>query len=428
MVDRTITTDLCVVGAGPAGLAAVAAGCASESRITVIDENPHPGGQIWRADLRKGLHPKVASILDRLPSERLQLLAQTTAVAAPAPNTLLVETAEGARTVCYRRLILATGARERFLPFPGWTLPNVTGVGALQALVRGGLEIAGKRVLIAGSGPLLPAVAAYLRQRGAQVMLIAEQAPRWRILRFGLSVLAEPSKLWQGLAHGRQLAGVRYLTDAYPVAADGGDRVRLVILQQGAKVWSVECDYLACGFHLIPNLELAKLLGCRVEDGRVAVDNWQRTSVADVLSAGESTGVGGLELSLLEGRIAGLVATGQERAALKLQRHRDRARRFARQLDRTFAPTEVLRDLPSDRTIVCRCEDVPLGRLRPHRSWRAAKLQTRCGMGPCQGRICGPAVELLLGWTADSIRPPVLPARVGTLSDLGREPAGSSTD
>jgi len=428
MAERSIETDLCIVGAGPAGLVAAAAGSASECRVTVLDENPHPGGQIWRADQRKGLHPEVVAILDRLPPERFRLMGQTTVVAAPAPNTLLAETPDGRCTISYHRLILATGARERFLPFPGWTLPNVTGVGALQALVRGGLEIAGKRVVIAGSGPLLPAVAAYLKQRGARVMLIAEQAPRRRLLRFGLSLLAEPSRLWQGLALGRELAGVSYLTDAYPVAADGGDRVKIVILQRGAKIWTVECDYLACGFHLIPNLELASLLGCRVVDGRVAVDSWQRTSVSDILSAGESTGVGGLELSLIEGKIAGLVATGQEGSARKLLRRRDRARRFARRLDRAFAPTAVLRDLPSDQTIVCRCEDVPLGRLRPHRSWRAAKLQTRCGMGPCQGRICGPAVELLFGWTPESIRPPVLPARVETISGQGDGPGKSSTD
>ncbi|MFZ4984503.1 MAG: FAD-dependent oxidoreductase [Blastocatellia bacterium] len=414
MAKGAVETEICIVGAGPAGLAAAAA-ASGHCPVTIVDENPHPGGQIWRADARHGVDPEVTEILDRVSTRGYSLIKQATVVAAPAPNTLLAETPDGPCTITYRQLILATGARERFLPFPGWTLPNVMGAGGLQALVKGGLDITGRRVLIAGSGPLLPAVAAFLRQRGALVVLIAEQAPLRRLLRFGLTVLGDPVKLRQAVSLRQQLSGIRYLTDTYPVAADGDDRVRLVILQRGARVWSVACDYLACGFHLVPNLELAMLLGCRIVEGRVEVDEWQRTSISGVFSAGESTGVGGLDLSLLEGRIAGLVAAGNEREARALVGRRDRARRFARQIDRAFELTEVLRDLPSDQTIVCRCEDVSLGQLRPHNSWRAGKLQTRCGMGSCQGRICGPAIEFLLGWRAESIRPPILPARVGTL-------------
>lgn len=415
LMGDSVESDICIIGAGPAGLSAAVAALERVSSVTVVDENVHPGGQIWRHDQIKGESPELRVLMNRLPRERVNLISSATVIAAPAKGRLIAETPHGATPISYQRLILATGARERFLPFPGWTLQNVIGVGGLQALVKGGLKIADQRIVIAGSGPLLLAVAAYLKQVGARVVLIAEQAPRRRLIRFGLSLFSNPARLGQALTLKRQLSGIPYLTDCYPVAADGEDKVRRVILQQGAKIWQVECDYFACSFHLLPNLELASLLNCGIEAGRVVVDNSQRTSEPDIYSAGEATGVGGLELSILEGRIAGYMASGNLPGAARLFRRRDRARRFARLLDQTFASTAVLRELPSDQTIVCRCEDVALGSLREHRSWKAAKLQSRCGMGSCQGRICGPAVEMLLGWQPDSVRPPALAARLDTL-------------
>ncbi|HEU5131526.1 MAG TPA: hypothetical protein VFT26_05460, partial [Pyrinomonadaceae bacterium] len=179
--------------------------------------------------------------------------------------------------------------------------------------------------------------------------------------------------------------------------------------------WSVSCDYLACGFHLVPNLELAELLGCDIDNGAVAVDEFQQTSAMQVYSAGESTGIGGLELSLVEGEIAGLAVAGKHDEARRLFPARTKQRRFADLLNRTFALRDELKTLAEAQTIVCRCEDVTFDRLRGHDSWRAAKLQTRCGMGPCQGRICGSAVEFLFDWKAESVRPPILPVRVQSL-------------
>jgi NADPH-dependent 2,4-dienoyl-CoA reductase/sulfur reductase-like enzyme len=137
--------------------------------------------------------------------------------------------------------------------------------------------------------------------------------------------------------------------------------------------------------------------------------------VPHVYAAGEATGIGGLELSLVEGEIAGLAAAGKHQAARNLFGVREKQQRFARILNETFALRAELRDLAAGETIVCRCEDVAFERLREHDSWRAAKLQTRCGMGPCQGRICGAAVEFLFGWRAESVRPPILPVRVESL-------------
>jgi hypothetical protein len=148
----------------------------------------------------------------------------------------------------------------------------------------------------------------------------------------------------------------------------------------------------------------------------VLVDDFQRTTVPDVLCAGEPTGIGGIELSLIEGEIAGLAASERTAEARELFDERKKLRKFARALEKTFQLRAELRDLPNPETIICRCEDVPYARLRPYSSWRAAKLQTRCGMGPCQGRVCGPAVHFLLNWNPDSVRPPIFPVRVESLA------------
>lgn len=208
---------------------------------------------------------------------------------------------------------------------------------------------------------------------------------------------------------------MQYLSGCWVAAAHGEEKLESVTLFRGGKRWQVPCDYLACGFHLVPNVELGELLGCAVENGCVRVDEFQQTTVPQVYSAGETTGIGGLELSLVEGEIAGLAAAGKRDDARQLFRVREKHRKFAKLLNQTFALREELKQLPAPETIVCRCEDVTFAQLRAHSSWRAAKLQTRCGMGPCQGRICGGAVEFLFGWRAESVRPPVLPVRVESL-------------
>jgi hypothetical protein len=176
-----------------------------------------------------------------------------------------------------------------------------------------------------------------------------------------------------------------------------------------------DCDYAGIGYGLWPNTELGALLGCRLEDKAIAVDEWQRTSADGVLAAGECTGIGGVDLSLVEGAIAGYAACGDMAGASRLFSKRTRAQHFAGALDRAFTLREELRTLPRPETIVCRCEDVRYERLQQVKSFREAKLHTRCGMGPCQARICGPATEFLFGWKTDSVRPPILPARAASL-------------
>ena len=399
--------DLLVVGAGPAGMAAAWRAAQSGSRVTVVDDNPAPGGQIWR-----GGPPEAQVWFERIRSVDVEVIGGARVFGQPQPGTLLAETNNDICELKYSRLVLATGARERFLPFPGWTLPNVMGAGGLQALAKTGLPIDGKRVIVAGTGPLLLAVAAYLRTHGANVLFIAEQASSMQLARFAVGLFSKRS---QAFKLKRQLKNVPYLSGCWVTEAHGKEKLESVTLVRGAKVRRVKCDYLACGFHLVPNIELAELLGCATESGTVKVDEFQQTTVPNVYSAGETTGIGGLELSLVEGEIAGLAASGKHEAARDLFPFRAKQRKFADLLNRTFALREELKHLPTSQTIICRCEDVTLERLREHHSWRAAKLQTRCGMGPCQARICGGAVEFLFGWRATSVRPPMLPVRISSL-------------
>jgi NADPH-dependent 2,4-dienoyl-CoA reductase/sulfur reductase-like enzyme len=260
--------------------------------------------------------------------------------------------------------------------------------------------------VVAGTGPLLLAAAHYLRRHGAKVAVVAEQAPLAALLRFGLRLAAFPGKLIEAA----QFLGLPLATSCWPIGTKPGS----VTLIRGEKIWTEACDYLACGFGLLPCTELAELLGCRLREGGVAVDEFQKTDVAGVYAAGEITGIGGLDLALVEGEIAGYAAVGQLDAARRKFAKREKQWKIAVALEH-FALRPELRALASDETLVCRCEDVPLGRLRHYGSWREAKLQTRCGMGACQGRVCGGAVEFLFGWKAGSVRPPATPARIESL-------------
>ena len=413
--------DLLVVGAGPGGMAAATVAAETGCRVCVVDDNPAPGGQIWR-----GLRLESASKYPhgrefigwaaRFERAGCEVLPGWQVIDHPAQRVLRVENGGETRTIGFGKLIIAAGARERFLPFPGWTLPGVMGAGGLQALVKNGLDPRGKRVLLAGSGPLLLAVGAALASAGARVLGIYEQAPLRRLARFGLLLLGQPGKLVEGTRYRLKALSAPYRCGAWVVRAEGSGRVERVMLTDGRKQWSADCDWLGCGFHLVPNLELPRLLGCRVVDGYVEVDRLQQSSVPGIACVGELTGIGGLEKALVEGQIAGWAAAGREAQALRLAPQQQRLQQFAHRLDRVFALRPELRALAEAETVVCRCEDVKRSALQGCANWREAKLQTRCGMGACQGRICGAATEFLFGWQISGERPPVFPAAVAALA------------
>ena len=423
--SQTIRADVAVVGAGPAGIAAATVAAESGRSVLLLDDNPHPGGQIWRggAAVAKG---SAAEWLARLARTSVHLVADARVFNADG-MTLFAEVRGNTVRLAAHKIILATGSRERFLPFPGWTLPNVMGAGAFQALMKTGLPVSGKRVVIAGTGPLLLAVASYAVERGANVVAIAEQTSWLRYLRFGISVSLGPRKAREAIRLLRQLRHIPQYKSCWPVAACGRETLESVRLARGGTFENVPCDYLACGYHLVPCIELAQLLGCRISTGFVTTNDFQQSSVPNIYCAGEPTGIGGVELSLLEGEIAGHSAAGQLPAAKNHCRRRNLARRNVRAIARAFALREELKSISRDETILCRCEDVPFGKVRAMDSWRAAKLHTRCGMGPCQGRICGSAAEFLFGWDVGLPRPPLFPVNCSSLRQTFTESDLSNT-
>ena len=226
--------------------------------------------------------------------------------------------------------------------------------------MKTGLPIADKRVAIAGSGPLLLAVAAYLKRRGARIVALCEQAPLSRLLRFANSIVRNREKLQQATQLGWRIFGVPLRTGCWPIAANGQDKVTSVTFRKGRRAWNVGCDYLACGFHLVPNTELAELLGCLIREGKLVVDGMQQTSVPNIYCAGEPTGVGGLEAALVDGQIAGYSSAGNLEKARALFAQRESNRRFTSSLADTFQLHPALRKLAAPDTTICRCEDVPL--------------------------------------------------------------------
>jgi NADPH-dependent 2,4-dienoyl-CoA reductase/sulfur reductase-like enzyme len=415
------TFDLVIVGAGPAGLAAAQAAAQSGMRIALVDDNPRAGGQVWRQGpgivAPKALRATVSALTSH---PNVTHYAGASVSALPSPKEMIVASSSyGGVSISFGRLVLATGARERLLPFSGWTLPGVTGAGALQALIKGGMPVRGERIVLAGSGPLLVAALATAREAGARIVAVVEQAPWRALVRFGLSLTATPSKALQALQLTRGFAGPPYWPGSVVRAALGDARVEGAIVRRGDREVTLACDRVACGYGLAPNVSLAQTLGCALDQDAIAVDERQGTSMADIWAAGECTGIGGMELARAEGTIAGLVASGQSLCP-RSTRERDRWRRFAGRVARAFELRDQALAPPSPETILCRCEDVPFGDVSRYESWRDAKLHTRCTMGPCQGRICGTAMQTYFGWTTGAARPPLVPTRIGALIEAGQ--------
>jgi len=415
-----LNCEIAVVGAGPAGIAAATVAAQGGRSVILLDDNTHSGGQIWRGENAHSKRSTATEWLQRLDRTSAQQLFRAIVFHAN-DRTLFAESPEHVFQVSFEKLILATGARERFLCFPGWTLPGVFGAGGLQALIKSGLPMNGKRIVIAGTGPLLLAVAAFAKEKGAQIVCIAEQTSWTRFARFGLFALLSTHKSRAAIGLLWKLRGIPHWKSAWPVAAVGDKIIRAVRISRRGKTTEITCDYLACGFHLVPSLELAQSLGCQLQEGFVSVDHNQRTSCAGIYCAGETTGIGGFERSLLQGQIAGYSAAGLPELASALHERLTSTARDMRLLHKVFALRGELRSMPEHDTLVCRCEDVSFGKLLGFKSWREAKLQTRCGMGPCQGRVCGPATEFLFGWNVYSARPPIFPVQCSSLASISTE-------
>ena len=412
-----LRADVAVVGAGPAGIAATVHAAGADKRVVVLDASPLPGGQIWR-HLQRSALPAVARYwLDRFERCGATLLSGATVVDAE-PGRLGAECQGRGVRVEAGAIILATGAQELFLPFPGWTLPGVFGVGGGQALLKSGMDVKGKRVAVAGTGPLLLPVAAALARAGADLRMVAEQAPPDAVRRFAASLWRTPRRMLAAAAYRAAFPTVRYRWGTWVRRVEAVDGVLHVTYASGRGAWVEPVDILYTAAGLVPSTELARLIGCAVRDGQVVVDGHQRTSLPSVYAAGEPTGNTGVEAALVEGSIAGLAASGRVEEAERFLPARDRHRRFAGRAAQAFRLREELRERLEPDTIVCRCEDIRFGALQPDWNLRQAKLATRAGMGACQGRVCGPALQHLVGVAADTVRVPLTPTSLGVLAGL----------
>ncbi|WP_030862996.1 NAD(P)/FAD-dependent oxidoreductase [Streptomyces sp. NRRL F-2747] len=444
----TAPPDLAIVGAGPAGLAAAVTAAGLGLHVTLLDAGERPGGQYYRhpapglgAARPEALHHGWSAFAGREAALRAHAEAGRIAylpahhVWAVVPNgddwTLHAVAGTGpdeaAATVHARAVLLATGSYERQLPFPGWTLPGVIGAGGAQAMLKSGLVLPGRRVVVAGSGPLLLAVAGSLAAAGARVPAVAEAAAYTAYAGHLPALLRNPGKLGEAATYGSALLHrhIRLLTRHAVTEAHGTERVEAVTVARLDRDWRpvpgtarrIPCDALAVGHGLVPQLELATGLGCATRptaDGAVALalDAEQRTSVAGIWSAGETGGIGGAQLALLEGEIAAHAIAGRAVPAV-LARRRARLRAFAEAMGAAHRPGDGWTGWLRDDTDVCRCEEVPAGRIREAvaelgaRDARTVKLLTRSGMGWCQGRMCGPAVAALAGDGPASDRRPL---------------------
>ena len=401
--------QLVVVGAGPAGLAAAEAAAQQGVSVLLLDAVERSGGQVWRAQQGQ-LPPEAAARLARLQALGVTLWTRTRVVGVLPGRRLRLDHGDAASVLSAPGLVLATGARELLLPFPGWTRPGVHGAGGLQALVKGGWPVRAQAVLVAGAGPLLLASAASLVQAGARVLEIAHETEAADLRPFAGQLLRHhPDVLLQAAALARQLWRVPQRTGWRVLQAlgdgDDGPLRAVTLLHRSGRTRTVPCQALAAGWGLVPQTDLAQALGCALSHGPgpqpIRVNDQQASSVPGVWAAGECTGLAGMACALLTGTLAGLAAAsalqGTPLAITPEQQHAlARQRRYADLVARSFALGPATPARWDDQTLICRCEDVPWGRLKDQADLHSAKLASRCGMGHCQGRLCWSALDGLV--------------------------------
>ena len=438
-------TGVLIIGAGPAGLAAARAARAHGASVTLIDAADEVGGQYWRhlppsrpsARERRlhhgwGAFTALRGELEADPGCEIVTGAQVWAIeradAAPAARPtvhVLVGEPDGtrreARTYRPDALVFATGAHDRTLPFPGWDLPGVFTAGAAQAFAKGERVAVGERVVVAGAGPFLLPVAASSAMAGSSVVGVFEASRMPQLVR---GWLPRPWQLARAAKKGGELAGyvaghlrhrIPYVLGRGVVAAHGTDRVESVTVAGLDADWRpipgserrIAVDAVAVSHGFTPRLELPIAAGCDIGADRfVVVDDGQQTSVPGVYAAGELTSIGGVDAALAEGELAGHCAAGgtpDDPSMRAARRTRTAFAGFARRIEAAHGIGPGWIGWLRDDTVVCRCEEVPYGRLRDTAiatcasGLRSPKLTTRAGLGICQGRVCGRTVEDLLG-------------------------------
>ena len=451
-----INHQILVLGGGPAGLNAAKYAANAGGDVGLIDSGSRLGGQYWRhtgdISVDHAMHHNFdqgSLLIDAVsanPRIAVYLGSQIWS-ASILNNAIILRTRD--QVFQTQRLIIATGAYDRSLPFPGWDIPGVMTAGAAQALLKGSGVIAGENIVIAGTGPFLLPVAAGISRHGGNVVGVLEAANRTAWSK-GLGTLVQnPSKIVEGLGYMKTLREnkVKIQFSQAIIAAHAGTDGLLESVT-GANIdrnfnvkstYSLRCDVAAISWGFTPDTSIAGALHLRQKvsgDGSVIieVDDDQRAiqsnAVIEIYAAGESTGIGGSELALAEGAIAGLAAAHHTRVPKQLRKLRRKAQKFANALSKVYPVAPGWKSWLTPETLICRCEEVTyqtvqeaaaeLGAVDP----RGAKLMVRCGMGMCQGRICGRTIsDLLDGDDNDRIhagyRPIITPITLGELAQEG---------
>lgn len=427
---------IAIIGAGPAGLSAAAAATRRGEEVIIIDSSSQLGGQYWRhlPSARNDSHSlhydfsKAQELFDELLSQPLLTRYSNSQVwqaekCGDQFHLYILRNGVEEKVVA-DKVILATGAYDRTIPFPGWTFPGVMTPGAAQAMLKGHGVLVGKKVVIAGTGPFILPVATGLAESGAEIVGLFEfnNPFRWIFNLHGL--LLNPSKIAEAFYYLKKLQKQRVKIE-FGKKVESATRSSAVV--DGTEI---KCDVIAVGWGFAPDVTLAGILGAQLgvdSDGTVIVkvDRRQETNIPGLFAAGESTGIGGSTLSMIEGRIAGGGRGGLSRW---------RAQVFANGLKKVYpVPSILTKNLPEE-TIICRCEEVTRGQICTSidelgaQSARTAKLFTRAGMGLCQGRVCGRNVSEIVAdhlgqkvsdseRIAGSQRPLAAPISLGELGD-----------
>lgn len=438
MTPARETCDVFVVGGGPAGLAAAAQAAAAGLAVTLVDERVTLGGQIYKQpgpgfDVREPAklgreYQAGRRLIDAVAHSSARVLLRTSVVSLDGDEVVVCE--DEARTRIFRtaRIVIAAGAYDRPVAFPGWTLPGVLTAGGAQTMVKTQRVTPGERIVFAGSGPVALAFPAQLHHYGAHVELVCEAGPPPGLrdlaamlgaARGNVNLLRDAASYRLSLLHARiPLRYRRIIT-----RAEGSGRVEAVVHAAVDASWRVvsgseervAADTLCLGYGFVPSVELLRLAGCAFTEDEdrggaiVAVDEWMRTSARGVLAAGDGTGVEGSFVAVDEGRLAGLGAALDLTAitpaaarvlAAPIRRRLDRRRAFRRALARMHAVGPGIYELAPADAIVCRCEEVTRRALDAAIESSAdpsvVKGLTRAGMGMCQGRNCQRQIAALI--------------------------------
>lgn len=453
--------DLAVIGCGPAGLCAATLAAEKGASVVLFDEQPSPGGQIYRGseqqseahrDLLGPEYSHGSKLVRDFRKSSVDYRSETKVWLINRFGEIGVSNADETEVVKAEKVIIATGAMERPVPFPGWTLPGVMNAGAGQILFKAHQLLPSQEVILAGSGPLLLLLAYQYFRAGIKVQAILDLTPltnHFRALKYLPKALLAHQYLKKGLKYEWRLkrAGIKILRNVSTLRAIGDDKLEGIEFFRKGRVERLQTDLLLVHFGVISNYHLSQATGCAQgwNDSQQCwqpdTDIWGHSSVSGIFIVGDGAGISGAIGAEYSGKLAALqslyelrlidqkVRDEQAKPLRKKQSVDNSVRPF---LEAYFRLPDKLLSVIDNQTIVCRCEEITAGQIRMavragHLDNNQVKFSTRCGMGPCQGRQCSPAVTHIISQTTGSkpetteffrIRPPVNILTLKQLSSL----------